>query len=264
MRKITSRSNETIKFIKSLQMRKNRNKTGKFYFEGVRQVGESFLSNYPLDLIVYSPDLLIADYGREIIERAKAKDIELIEVTEDVFRSFSNKNGPHGLAAVGNQRYQDINESQINGLWIALESVQDPGNLGSILRSLDGAGGKGVILIGQSTDPFHPTAVRASMGAVFYLPIMITTRKEFIIKIRKDNIFCVGTSCDTSNSYRDQPYFDDMVLIMGSEQKGISLALEKTCDALVTIPMAGKVDSLNLANAASIVLFEIYAKRKNQ
>ncbi len=264
MKQISSTANNTVKFIRSLHSRKGRKQSGKFYIEGVRQVGEAVENGFPVDLIAYSPELLVADYGIEMIKNISNTGIEVIEVTAEVFTSFSVKDGPHGIAAVGTQRFYALDDLLLKGLWIALEDIQDPGNLGAILRSLDGAGGKGLILIGNTTDPYHPTAVRSSMGALFYIPIVTVDRKGFVKYKNKKEIFCVGTVCDTAHNYKDQAYYENMVVVMGSEQKGISNELRSACDSLVTIPMAGKVDSLNLANAASIVLFEIYSKQRQK
>lgn len=261
MREITSYSNSTIKQIRGLRSRKNRRQSGMFYIEGVRHVGEAIVNDFPLEYVIYSPELLTADYGQEILAIASIKNIDLIQVTSDIFNSLSMKEGPHGIAAVGHEKYFTFNDIEIKGLWIALENIQDPGNLGSIMRSLDGAGGKGVILIGDSTDPYHPTAVRSSTGAIFYLPILKSSITDFIGYKKRTNIFCAGSSCNANTSFKEVDYPDDVVLVMGSEQKGITGVLEGECDILVNIPMAGKVDSLNLANAASIVLFEIYTRR---
>jgi len=264
MREITSYSNSTIKFIRGLQSRKNRKLSGKFYIEGVLQVGEAFKHNFPLESIIFSPELLIADYGKSVIEKAAQTNIDVIKVSADLFISISNKKGPHGIAAVGKQRYFNLDNNSLEGLWIALENPQDPGNLGSILRSLDGAGGKGLILIGEATDPYHPTAVRASTGAVFYIPIVQISQNEFIDFVQDNNIYCFGTYIDASTSYKNIEYPRDMILVMGSEQKGLSDQLAGACDTLIYIPMGGSVDSLNLANAASIVLFEIYTREINK
>jgi len=258
---ISSKSNSYIKFIRSLRTKKSRNQSGMFYIEGIRLVGEAFDTKYPLECVLFCPDLLISDYGKDLVNKASSQNIELIEVTTEVFHYFSIKEGPHGIAAVGKQLWSDIDEhSEINGVWIALENIQDPGNLGTIMRSLDGAGGKGVILIGETTDPFHPSAVRSSTGSIFSLPVVKITNEDFKSWKERYGIYCVGTVCGNEFSFREVSYPKDMILVMGSEQKGLSQRLAGICNTLVSIPMTGRIDSLNLSNAASIVLFEIYTK----
>jgi len=144
------------------------------------------------------------------------------------------------------------------GIWVGLDTVQDPGNLGSILRTLDAMGGKGIVLIGKCTDPFHPTSVRASMGAIFTQKIVKLTLSEFIERVNGVDLEIIGTSCQNGKDYQAHTYHSSIILLMGSEQKGLHIDLKKACDQLINIPMVGKADSLNLANATSIVLYEIY------
>ena len=262
MKIISSKSNQYIKFIRQLRQRKEREKSGKFYIEGLRLIGEALRIDYPLESILYSSDLLISDFGWKAIEDGKKKGIDIIEVTKDVFQTFALKEGPQGIAAVGLQQWVNIEAiHQPQGLLIALDNVQDPGNLGTIMRSLDGAGGNGLILLGNSTDAYHPTSVRSSTGAVFSLTIGKASLKEFREWKSKEGVPLIGTVCGEAANYRKYNYPQDMILLMGSEQKGLSKELVEICECLVTIPMTGSVDSLNLACAASIVLFEIYAKR---
>ena len=262
MKIISSKSNQYIKFIRQLRKRKERVRSGKFYIEGLRLVGEALRTDFPLENILYSSDLLISDFGWKVIEDGKKKGIDIIEVSKDVFQSFALKEGPQGIAAVGFQKWVNFKAiHQPQGLWIALDNVQDPGNLGTIMRSLDGAGGKGLILLGNSTDVYHPTSVRSSTGAVFSLTIGKASLKEFCEWKSKEGVLIIGTVCGEATNYRYYNYPQDMILLMGSEQKGLSKELVEMCEDLVTIPMTGSVDSLNLACAASIVLFEIYAKR---
>ena len=262
MKIISSKSNQYIKFIRQLRQRKEREKSGKFYIEGLRLIGEALRTDFPLESILFSSDLLISDFGWKAIEDGKKKGIDIIEVTEDVFQTFAFKEGPQGIAAVGFQKWANIKElHHLEGLWIALDNVQDPGNLGTIMRSLDGAGGKGLILLGNSPDPYHPTSVRSSTGAAFSLVIGKAGLKEFSEWKSKEGVPLIGTVCGEAANYRKYNYPQDMILLMGSEQKGLSKELVEMCEGLVTIPITGSVDSLNLACAASIVLFEIYTKR---
>jgi len=183
-------------------------------------------------------------------------------VTPDIFKGLSLKEGPQGICAVGIQQWVEFSSiTKMDDIWLAVECIQDPGNLGSILRSLDGVGGKGIILLGDSTDPYHPKAVRASTGTVFRIPIVRSNVGEISRwKYGHETIF-IGTICASGKSYRQASYPADVVLLMGSEQKGLTADAQNLCDELVTIHMSGSIESLNLACAASIVLFEIYAQK---
>ncbi|MCD6577822.1 MAG: RNA methyltransferase [Anaerolineaceae bacterium] len=225
-------------------------------------VGEAIRVDFSLESILYCSDLLTSRFGWKMIEEGKKKGINLVEVTKDAFQSFAIKERPQGISAVGFQKWENIKElNQLKGLWIALDNIQDPGNLGTIMRSLDGVGGRGLILLGNTTDPYHPTSVRSSTGAIFTLKIRKESPKDLIDWNLKKGIPIIGAVCGEATNYREYNFPQEMVLLMGSEQKGIRKDLLKMCDGVVTIPMTGSVDSLNLACSASIILFEIYAKR---
>lgn len=255
---ITSTANEQVKAIRKLRDRKGRQESGLFYVEGLKLVGDALAYAAALEQIIYCPELLISDFGQAIIEQAAQKDIPLLNVSPQVFASFSLKAGPQGMAAVLRQEWSTLPEASVeNGLWLALEEVQDPGNLGSALRSLDAAGGRGLILLEQGTDAWHPSAVRASMGAIFSQKIVKTSTEELRTWKEAAQAAIIGTWCGQAQPYRQYNYPENMILLMGSEQKGLQEEHLALCDALVHIPMKGFVDSLNLACATSIVLFEI-------
>jgi TrmH family RNA methyltransferase len=264
-RQITSLSNPLIKEIRKLRNKKERDSSGTFFVEGIRAVGEALRTQQKIETIVYCPELLESDFGNHLVSEMSNDFEGLIEVPSDVFESFSLKEGPQGLAAVVRQAWSSLDDvTRDRGVWMALESIQDPGNLGTILRSLDAAGGKGVILLGQSTDPHHPSAVRASTGAIFtqkLIRVELTSFKEWKLETGYP---LIGTYCGDVNPYRDYNYPQDLILMMGSEQKGLQEEHLTLCDALVTIPMNGSVDSLNVSVAASIVLFEIYYQKERE
>ena len=231
--------------------------------EGLKLVGDALDNDANVRQVVYSPELLISEFGGKILDQAGEKKVELLNVSAEVFNSFSLKAGPQGVAAVVRQNWLDLETSGAGkGLWLALEDVQDPGNLGSALRSLDGAGGSGLILLGDSTDAYHPTAVRASMGSIFTQKLVKTGTAELAQWKQRHAACVIGTWCGEARAYRSYNYAQDMILLMGSEQKGLQPELLALCDELVHIPMRGYVDSLNLACAASVVLFEIFDQRE--
>ncbi len=226
-------------------------------------IGEAVRTHQIIKHVIFCPDLLDSAYGKELLVEIESKGIDLISVSQPTFLSISNKEGPQGIAAVVAEDFCDISEVlTLKGLWVALDSVQDPGNLGSILRSLDAAGGKGLILLDDSTDPYHPTSVRASMGGLFTQKIVKCSFRIFSNWKKSSKYPLVGTWCDGGMNYRRYNYPMEMVLLMGSEQKGLTDMHKEICDGLVTIPMQGTVDSLNLSNATSIILFEILAQHQ--
>ena len=256
---ITSTSNQHIKEIRKLSQKKYRKESSLFTVEGMRPITSALKHGAPVEEVIYCDELLESDFGRELLELAKTAGISVLEVSRAVFESISLKEGPQGLCALVRRNLQVLQpETVLSGVWVALESVQDPGNLGSILRTLDAVGGKGVLIMGESTDVTHPTSVRASMGAIFTLQILQTSFDDFSKWQKKHTSALVGAVCAAVYDYRGYNYPKDMVLFMGSEQKGLPETAVQLCTGLITIPMLGSVDSLNLANATSVLLYEIF------
>ena len=262
---ITSSSNSKIKFIRKLRNRKFREESQLFYIEGPRIISEAIDSRWKFEQVIFSEALINEGYVNLLLEKLRKNNIECLEVAKEVFESFSIKDGPKGLAAIIHQRTTELRDLQSTpGLWVGLDRIQDPGNLGSIIRTLDAVGGSGVILIDQCTDPFDISTVRGSMGAIFSQKI-IKTNSVSLIKFLADNqTKVIGTSDRASLDYQDAEYKTNMILLMGSEREGLTELLIHACDKLVNIPMVGKSDSLNLAIATSICLYEIFNQNRNR
>lgn len=261
-RVITSVSNPIIKEVRKLRNKKERDKSRTFYVEGIRPVAEALETHQTIKYLLYSPELLQSEFGSRLLDDVPDEGTEVIQVTPEVFGSFALKDGPQGLAAVVAQRWSELDQgAEFSGIWIALDSIQDPGNLGAILRSSDAVGGAGVILLDHSTDPYHPSAVRASTGAIFTQQIIKTDLDAFLKWNLQLKIPVLGAYCGSAASYRGYNYPETLILLMGSEQKGLLDKHLALCDDLITIPMQGNVDSLNVSIAASIILFEIYHQK---
>lgn len=257
---ISSTANPRVKFIRKLREKRTRQESGLFYIEGLRIVIEAFEKGAAVESLVVNFDLMENDRGRKLVEEAKQSGREILEVTRDVFESIALKENPQGLAAVVRQQsvsLQDVNTEDL-GLWTALDEIADPGNLGTVMRTLDAVGGRGVVLIGHCVDPYDPSTVRASMGALFSLKIVKTDVDEFSKWKQEHGIWMAGSSDKASDVYTDVTYPRDLILLMGSEREGMQAELEKLCDKVVCIPMAGSSDSLNLAIANAVILYEIF------
>ena len=187
-------------------------------------------------------------------------------VTAEVFASLSDKEGKHGIGAVVCQRWDSLAAiPPEDGLcWIALESVQYPGNLGPILRVSDAVGGAGVLLIGHTADPYDPTAVRASTGAVLAQSLVRTCLEHFARWKHQHQITVVGASPAAEQDYREVAYPPPLALFLGSERHGLSPQEQALCDRMVRIPMVGRSDSLNLAVATSLLLYEVFHQRRQR
>lgn len=262
---ITSPTNPRIKMLRKLQLRKYREISGCYYLEGPRHVLEALKSSVPIDYVVICPELL--SDPEVILNRLNAQlnQEQILIVSADTFKDFSTKDGPKGLAAVCRQDWAslaDIKEDEYR--WVALSSVANPGNLGTIIRTCDAVGVDGVILLDQSTDPYDPTALRASMGAHFATKKIKTGFNELVNWKRTNRIALIGTSDRAELDYHHAHYPQKYILLMGSEREGLSPEHIKQCDQMVKIPMRGQADSLNLAVAASVILYEMYNQMRDR
>lgn len=256
---ITSSSNPTIKMIRKLRTRKVRDESGLFYIEGTRIVKEALEENEDIQFLIWYLTAEKSEVDKITIQLARKKGIPCLEVSEQVYQSFSLREGSQRISAVVRQKWVDFEEisQKLNRLWIGLFEISDPGNLGTILRTMDAVGVKGLVLIGNCTDPYDPTAVRASMGALFTKNITRIDTKSFEKWISSTKCEVIGTSDRAVVDFRDIQYPKNGMLLMGSEREGLPESIMKQVTNMVRIPMLGKNDSLNLAVATSVVLYEI-------
>lgn len=263
---ITSAANEKIKAIVKLRQHKERQKSGLFYIEGIRIVVEAVQQAADIEMLVTAPGLLTSPVAQPVVEQQRARGVTVLETSNEVFERLALKENPQGLAAVVRQRWTQLEEisPQPGADWVALDAVQDPGNLGTILRTSDAVGAAGVILLDQSTDPYDPTALRASMGAIFTQRIVKTSLAAFAAWKKASGLPLIGTSGASQQDYHQSRYPNPMVLLMGSERQGLLPPHLQLCDQVVRIPMQGRSDSLNLAVATAVMLYEIYNQRRDR
>lgn len=261
---ITSISNPKIKEIRSLRQRKERAQTGLAFIEGIRIVTDAVQHPGTLETIVVAPELLTSPFARELVEAQRRAGTSCLEVTAEVFQSLSSKDGPQGLGAVIRQRWESLERVRLADDFcrVALEAVQDPGNLGTILRTCDAVGCTGVMLLGQSTDPYDPAALRASMGAIFSQRLVKTSFEAFATWKQEHGYRVIGTSGAAPVEYSGVRYQFPLILLMGSERLGLSAEQQAICDTVVSIPMVGQGDSLNLAVATGVMLYELFNQRR--
>jgi RNA methyltransferase, TrmH family len=267
MIEISSTANPRIKEIHKLLNRKDRAESGLAYVEGLRIVIQAIQDGWDIQTLVYCPSLLISPVGKQALEGFLVTGLnKCIEVSESVFRYLSGKDGPQGLAAVITQKWSNLDEIDLKTAKtiIALDEIADPGNLGTIIRTADACGVTSIILVDNCTDPYDPSSIRASMGALFNMAMIKCTLDEFILWKNASGIQVFGAAGGTGNDYHFMQYFHPMVLLMGSERHGLSDRHLKICDQVVSIPMIGKSDSLNLAMATGIILYEILNHQRVQ
>jgi RNA methyltransferase, TrmH family len=260
MVEISSTANPRIKEIHKLMNRKERAGSGLAYIEGLRIVIQAIQDGWEIQTLIYCSSLLVSQVGKQALDGFLADgQNKSIEVSDSVFRYLSGKDGPQGLAAVIKQKWSTLAEIDLrtSKTIIALDEIADPGNLGTIIRTADACGVTSVILLDNCTDPYDPSSIRASMGALFNMAMIKCTLEDFSVWKKSSGIQMYGAAGGTKNDYHNTRYVHPLVLLMGSERHGLSDRHLDICDQVVSIPMAGKSDSLNLAMAAGIILYEI-------
>ena len=260
---ITSRSNPKIKQVRALQQRKARQESRLFLVEGIRPVGEAVEAGAALEALYYAPALLKSEFALRLVEAQIQAGVECYPVAPQVFEAIADKDNPQGLLAVARQphcRLADLRPD--NFPWgVALVAPQDPGNVGTILRTLDAAGASGLLLLDSSVDLYHPAAVRASMGALFWYPVALASFDEFLEWARQHAYHLYGSSAHGAVECRDVPAYErPRLLLLGSERQGLSRAQSAACDTLLRLPMRGRSSSLNLAVAAGVMLYDMLQK----
>ena len=257
---LSSRSNQVVKQIRSLRLKKGRDETGLFLVEGIHPVGEAVEAGWHLLTLVYSPDLLGSDYANRLLEKQARQGVNCVPLVPGLFTSIAGKDNPQGILAVVRQQHvglKDVDPSKFS-FGVAVLSPQDPGNVGTILRTLDAVGADGLFLLDGGVDLFHPSVVRASMGTLFWKPVVQSTFEEFFDWKRKNGFQLVGSSAHAKVDYREfQRGMTPTLLLLGNEQKGLSPQQMAACDVVVSMPMKGRVSSLNLAVATGILLYQM-------
>jgi TrmH family RNA methyltransferase len=263
---ISSTSNPRIKAIRALRQRKERERTGLFFVEGIRIVGEAAQCDAPITTLVIGSEWLKSDFANELVEAQRKRGVECLEVTREVFESLSRKEGPQGLGAIAHQRWEQLDELRLASelCWMALDATQDPGNIGAMLRTSDAVGGAGLIMLSQSADPYDPVAVRASMGAIFSQRLVRASFAEFAAWKQHHHYTVIGTSDKAIHDYQAIEYQPPLIILMGSERQGLSPEQQAICDEMVSIPMIGRNDSLNLAVATSVMLYEVFNQQRKR
>jgi TrmH family RNA methyltransferase len=249
---ITSLSNPLIKQARALRQKKARLESGTFLVEGIHPVGEVIEAGWDVQSVLYAPDLLTSKYAHDLIARLQTQPQP---VAASVMESLADKDNPQGILAIVRQRQTRLGALKSMRTAAALVSPQDPGNVGTILRTLDAVGADALFLLDGGVELYHPTVVRASMGTIFWKRIIQTSFDEFAKWARKGKFQLIGTSAHADVDYQTLVPNVPWILILGNEQKGLSTEQTKICDVTVSLPMHGRLSSLNLAVAAGVLLY---------
>ena len=255
-RAVTSLTNPTVKAVRALHLRKEREESGLFLAEGLKIIAEAVELGYAPSILLYGPDA-----GHPLLRKAiaatEAAGGEVIEVTPGILEKVSRRDNPQMVIGVFPQVFAPLDalEPASAACWVALDRVRDPGNLGTVIRTADAAGCGGVILVGDCCDPYSVEAVRATMGSVFAVKIARAGAAEFLAWRKRWPGSVVGTLLSAAVDYRAADYRRPVMVLMGNEQAGLPPDLAAACDVTVKIPMRGRADSLNLSVATGIMIY---------
>lgn len=259
VKEVTSFANPIIKDIKNLTQKKGREETGAFMAEGLKLVIDALELGWKIRTLVYAKNAK----GKPLVEQVAAKTVAsgglVLEVTEKIISSITRRDNPQMVVGIFEQAWKPLRDvrPQEGETYIALDRVRDPGNLGTIIRTADAAGASGVILVGDCTDPFSLETVRATMGSVFATPVTRASIDEFLAWKKTAGVSVVATHLAGAVDYRTIDYKrKPTVVLMGNEQSGLPPELAAKADQLARIPQQGRADSLNLAIATAVMLFE--------
>ncbi len=252
-RVITSLNNPAVKAARALHLRKARDETGLFLVEGLKSVTEGVQLGHAPKLLLYGE----AAEGHPLLRAAANVAAETALVGEAVLGKISRRDNPQAVLGVFEQVFHSMDDltPSTAPCWVALESVRDPGNLGTIIRTADAAGCGAVILVGTCCDPFSVEAVRATMGSIFAVPLAKASVEEFLVWVKSWPGSVVGTHLEATIDFRAARYEKPTLVVMGNEQAGLSQEVADACGVTVKIPMRGRADSLNLAVATGVMIY---------
>ncbi|MGB1869998.1 MAG: TrmH family RNA methyltransferase [Candidatus Puniceispirillaceae bacterium] len=260
---ITSAANAEVKSLRALHERKYRKKSGWFLAEGARICREAVALGWDMHRLAFLAGRETDAVMRPLLDGLAASGGRALPMTENLLQRISRKDNPQILIGAFGQRWHDLQAvaDTSDRIWVALDRVRDPGNLGTVIRTADAVGAAGIILVGDCTDPYSVEAVRASMGAVFNVKIIACSEAEFIAFATAWPGRVIGTALPAAVDYRQADYDGPLIMLMGNEQAGLTAPLMDMCDQLIKIPMQGRSDSLNLAVATAVALYTALDQR---
>lgn len=260
VKEVSSLANPLVKDIKALALKKFRDQQNAFMAEGLKLVIDALDLGWQIRTLVFAK----AGRGNPAVEKVAARTVAaggtVLEVSEKVLVAITRRDNPQMVVGVFSQKFLALKDISADDgdVWVALDRVRDPGNLGTVIRTVDAVGAKGVILVGDTTDPFSVETVRATMGSIFAVPVAKATTEAFLAWRGGFSGLVAGTHLKGAVDYRSIDFSrGPVLLIMGNEQQGLPESLAASCDRLLRIPQAGRADSLNLAVATGVMLFEI-------
>ncbi|SCJ56040.1 Putative TrmH family tRNA/rRNA methyltransferase [uncultured Clostridium sp.] len=248
---IESKENTFFKLAKKLKDKKGRSKEQKYVIEGFRLIQEAFKAGCKIDSIVLNND------GKKKLNQYLEQYVDSVKVylmEDSLFSQLTSTENPQGIIAI--LEIEDKRENLNGDFYLLCDKVQDPGNLGTIIRTAHAAGATGIILTKGTVDIYNDKVIRSTMGSIFYVPIIHDDDLSFLKELKSDGFNLVATSLQESKDFFNEDLSGKIILSVGNEGNGISDEIFNMADIKVKIPMPGGAESLNVAIATSIILFE--------
>ncbi len=263
--KITSVKNEGIKDAIALRDRKGRDAQGLTLIDGISELKLALEAGITIERVFLCPKRMDAQTLNALDKKFVAKALKVLEVSEPVFEKLSFGDRLDGVVAVAQTPKRHLKNLKLTNrsLLVIVESVEKPGNLGAILRTCDAAGVDGLIVCDARTDVYNPNVIRASLGAIFTVPVAVCSNQEALDFLRTNKVKVIATLPDAVQSYWKADYKNSSAILLGSEQNGLSEFWQKNADEKIQIPMTGQVNSLNVSISAALAVYEVLRQRKS-
>jgi RNA methyltransferase, TrmH family len=261
---LTSTDNPKVKYFNSLKQNKTRKAEGKFFVEGIHLVGEAMQAGL-LDRVLYSETVMKTSEGKHLLGKLISSGIHIEEASVQVIKHLSSVESPQGVIASVNPKASDLGSffEKPDPLIVVACGIQDPGNLGTMIRTADAAGCSGIILSSGTVDPYNDKVIRASSGSIFHLNMVkIDDIIELASSLKRRGVRMISTVVDAEKAYYSVDYRGPVAIVIGSESKGLSPEIERLSDESIAIPMLGGVESLNAAVSCAIVVYEALRQRR--
>ncbi len=260
---ITSAQNDGVKHLVRLRNRRDRDREQLTVLEGYREITRGREYGLELTECWFAPEMFLGVNENPLLETLQKEGVRLFRVPPHLLAKVAYRDRPEGLIALAKMRRHTLEQMPVvpNGLYLVAESIEKPGNLGSMLRSADAAGADGLIVCDRATDFYNPNVIRASTGALFSVPLAETDNAGCLAWLREHNIRSVATTPHTESCFTEVDLTGPVAIVMGTEQTGLTDFWLENADMSVVIPMLGKIDSLNVATATTILLYEAARQR---
>ena len=261
---LTSLQNPKVKRAFALRDRRERDREGVTILEGYRELTRAHAAGIPIRETFFCREMFVGENNDALLDTLRDAGSAIYECSANVLRKIAYRERPEGLIAIAEMKRKGLDEipAKPDGLYLVAETIEKPGNLGSILRSADAVGATAVIVCNKQTDIFNPNVIRASTGAIFSMPLAETTSEEALAWLRNLGIKTLAATPHTHLYYTDVDMKQGVAIVVGAEQYGLSDYWMNSADLQVLIPMLGKMDSLNVATAATILLYEAARQRE--